>query len=377
MVTRNSLRAALGLALVSAVGVPIVLATSPAGAIDVVAVSGSAFGAEVDIRGDADESFGPAPSVTLPTTGGGPFNSTLNTGGDGVFLTTGALDVTTEGTDVGTSSGSATSVAEVSNVAFQNLIFDADQVVSECASGVDASVGQTTLTNASTLNGDLPTNPAPNTTLTVGDWTVVVNEQVAHESAIGLTSITVNAVRLTPGSGLDLSGDVIIGQVQCGAYRFDTDAPGNGGVPCPGLPSTSADGEIAGSGIGILNTTGDGQTAGVGLQPGQRASEFLSYRNGDTAPQDIVVRASHGSLSGEFKVKAFRNDRDITAKVFGLNGKRFRAIPDGEFTPAVRIQIRRVADPPVDGAIRVRVTGNYGSASVCADTVRMLGNVLD
>jgi hypothetical protein len=375
--TRNSRWPTLGLVLASVVAVPIVLGAGPAGAIDVVAVTGSAFGAQTDIHGQVDETFGPAPSVNLPTGGGGPFSATLASGGDPVFLSTGPLGVETEGTDVGTASGLATSVAQVSDVQVQNLIFDADQVVSECASSVNGSVGETTLTNAFTINGDLPTAPAPNTTVQVGDWTVVVNEQVVHESIFGLTSITVNAVHITPSSGLELNGDIIVGQVQCGAYRFDTDAPGNGGIPCPAIPSNAADGEIAGSGIGILNTTGDGQSAGVGLQPGQRASEFLSYRNGDSAPQDIVVRASHGSLSGEFKVKAFRDDRDITSKVFGVNGKRFRAVDSGDFTPAVRIQIRRVADPPVDAGIRVRVTGNYGSASACADTVRMLGNVLD
>src|SRR6266536_4863209 len=88
---------------------------APASA-DVTDVSGSgAFGESVNVTvlGAGSVTSGPTPSVTLPSGGGGPVTDSLaNVNLPGV-LTTGLLNVSTSGTNLGSHVGTSSSSAQV------------------------------------------------------------------------------------------------------------------------------------------------------------------------------------------------------------------------------------------------------------------------
>jgi hypothetical protein len=103
----------VALVLIAVFCVAIALAT-PASA-DVTDVSGSgAYGESVNVSVlTGSVTSGPAPSVTLPAGGGGPVTDSLvNVNLPGV-LTTGLLNVSTQGSNLGSHSGTSTSSAQV------------------------------------------------------------------------------------------------------------------------------------------------------------------------------------------------------------------------------------------------------------------------
>jgi hypothetical protein len=128
-------------------------------------------------------------------------------------------------------------------------------------------------------------------------------------------------------------------------------------------------------GTEVWNLTGEDQSVGVALGPGGVARFNVLYFNDDDAPRDVVVRGDlDGALpSPGFVIKVMRstNGKDVTDKVFGLTGLRFRDVSvfDDTAPLIVRIKLQPTAHP--DHFIQAFFTGNYDFASVCGDTLRI------
>jgi hypothetical protein len=199
------------------------VAASPAYA-DVTSVSGGAFGESVDVTTvlGVHVTSGPISTVTLPSGGGGPFTQSVLSVSVPNVLSTGVLNVSTQGT-LGASGGSSSS-ADVAGVSALGGALTATAIRSSCTVGPNSSSGSTTLVGA-TLGG-LPValNPAPNTTLTVpGVGSVTLNEQIPTGGA-GNYSLTVNAIHVHLAGPLG-NGDIIISQSRCGEAGPDVTIP--------------------------------------------------------------------------------------------------------------------------------------------------------
>ena len=207
----------------------------------VTSVSGSAYGyyLSVSLFGGPADTRGPAPSVTLPSSGGGPFTATSASAtaqvGPAIFFSSGSLQVSTQGTTgVG---GSATSSTDIMNVNSSGQeVFTASRVQSSCTASESGSSGSTTITNGvlrtsegnPNVSGDevyvnIPTNPAPNSAYngqneSVGDsFQYIFNEQTVNPDG----SLTVYAAhqRLL---GPTAVGDLYIGKAACGVTSAAT-----------------------------------------------------------------------------------------------------------------------------------------------------------
>jgi hypothetical protein len=233
---------------------------APASA-DVTDVSGSgAFGESVDVTvlGAGSVTSGPTPSVTLPAGGGGPVTDSLaNVNLPGV-LTTGLLNVSTAGTNVGSHVGTSTSSAQVAGATLLealapslggNPLLTADVISSQCTSNGDGSSGASNLVALEVAGNPVAVSPPPNTTIDVlGAITVTLNEQIVSDSP-GETSITVNAVHVRLNLDGVASGDVIISQSRCRAAGPDVlggpssaggpEGPGGAGEASPATPVTA------------------------------------------------------------------------------------------------------------------------------------------
>jgi hypothetical protein len=210
-------------AVVAAGGAMLAFAGSSSAAV--ATVSGGAFGEQVNatITDVGSITSGPTPTVTLPSSGGSFMQSAASAavGPAGLFLTSGALNVATEGTTG--ASGTVTSAASVANPnVLQTLT--ATSVASGCRSTEAGTTGSTTIAGgvlvqsaASTIQ--LPPNPAPNTSIdgvndgeggTGDQFTVILNQQSTTNGVL-----TVNAVNFVL-RGPTATGNVILGQTRCG-----------------------------------------------------------------------------------------------------------------------------------------------------------------
>jgi hypothetical protein len=221
---RSRLRVSkLTLACLSAVACSGALA-SPALA-EVTEVNGGAFGESVNVTppivGGAVTS-GPLPSVTLPTTGAQPpITQSVASVNVPNLLSTGILNVSTTGGNLGTHQGFATSTASVANVNALTGRVTAAAVASTCTANGDGASGSSTLTTASVLGLPVAVNPAPNTVIalpTIGS--VTLNEQVRPTNGAGDTSIIVRAIHIRLNGTLG-NGDIIIAESRCGARGPD------------------------------------------------------------------------------------------------------------------------------------------------------------
>ena len=225
---------------------------APASA-DVTDVSGSgAFGESVDVTvlGAGSVTSGPTPSVTLPSGGGGPVTDSLaNVNLPGV-LTTGLLNVSTAGTNVGSHVGTSTSSAQVVGATLLSALasslngsplLTADVISSQCTSNGDGSSGSSNLVGLSVAGSPISVSPPPNTTIDVlGAITVTLNEQIVNDSP-GEASITVNAVHVRLNLDGIATGDVILSQSRCRAAGPDVLGGGAGageGGPGAATPAT-------------------------------------------------------------------------------------------------------------------------------------------
>jgi hypothetical protein len=199
-----------GVSLVALAGLALAAAT-PAWADGTV--SGSAFGVSVNATvAGIHVTAGPAPTVTLPPTGGNLSQSLVSicAGTACSVLSAGILNAATQGSTTGSpTSASSASVATVNALAG---VVTADVIASNCTASTSGVSGSSTLTNAKVGGATVAVNPGPNTTLTVaGLATVILNEQITTAN-----SITVNAVHILLNLGL-ATGDIIIAQSHCDA----------------------------------------------------------------------------------------------------------------------------------------------------------------
>jgi hypothetical protein len=197
-----------GVSLVALAGLALAAAT-PAWADGTV--SGSAFGVSVNTTvAGIHVTAGPAPTVTLPPTGGNLSQSLVSicAGTACSVLSAGILNAATQGSTTGSPTSSASaSVATVNALAG---VVTADVIASSCTASSTGVSGSSTLTNAKVGGATVAVNPGPNTTLTVaGLATVILNEQITSAN-----TITVNAVHILLNLGL-ATGDIIIAQSHC------------------------------------------------------------------------------------------------------------------------------------------------------------------
>lgn len=224
------------------------IAMAAPAAADVTDVSGSgAYGESVNVSvlGAGTVTSGPTPTVTLPSGGGGPVTDSLaNVNLPGV-LTTGLLNVSTQGSNLGSHNGTSTSSAQVNGTTLLSALapslggdplLTADVISSQCTSNGDGSSGSSNLVGLEIAGNGGAVSPPPNTTIDVlGAISVTLNEQIVNNSP-GETSITVNAVHVRLNLDGVASGDVILSQSRCRAAGPDVlgGPPGGGGPGGPG-----------------------------------------------------------------------------------------------------------------------------------------------
>ena len=220
----------------------------------VTAVKGSAFGYHafnLTLFGGPQPPAGPAPTVTLPASGGNVTNSVASAsvtigGGAATLFSSGPITVASQGA-IGTS-GSVTSTADIQNInTSQSEAFTATNLSSTCTAGLTGATGSTTVTSGtlevdggfdSNRDGDytdpgehapvvvnLPATPAVNqafeghlhlstiATDPPDTFRYVFNERVVAADG----TLTVRALHAylgtTPASRL--KGDLILGEVVC------------------------------------------------------------------------------------------------------------------------------------------------------------------
>ncbi len=239
-------------ALVAVAALLIGVYVVPAGAADVTAVKGQAFGYHADnitLFGGPQPDTGPTPMVTLASdASNSPQPAAELTGlvqyGPATLFSSDAIIVSSLGT-LGPN-GSVSSSSDILNInkaitqpATGSEVFTADRVRSTCTADSNGTSGSVTITNGTLRTHSqatdhdegvvgVPTNPAPNTTIfghihlsaTQTDYfKFVFNEQVANPDG----SLTVNAVHeyfgvkdTGPDPGSILKGDLILGHTICG-----------------------------------------------------------------------------------------------------------------------------------------------------------------
>lgn len=174
--------------------------------------------------------FGPAPTVTLPPSGGGPFTDSLADVAVpvpppfeelGDFATVAALEVSTEGALGAT--GFAVASASALDADLGGL--EAELIESACEATAEGVTGSSTILELS-LGGetvDVPQDPESNTTLTAADIpnlgtgvTVILNEQQLVEDEAG-ERLVVTALRIVAVEGDQLAqGEVYASRSECG-----------------------------------------------------------------------------------------------------------------------------------------------------------------
>lgn len=281
------------LALGSLAGVGV----QPASA-QVTTVTGSAFGffSNISLFNATAAARGPAPTVTLPAGGSStPVTASAPSGsavyGPATVFTSGAINLSTQGTPAG---GTVTTSSDIANVNSSGQeAFTASRLQSTCTASSSGVTGSTTVTGGSVLtdNGDsdptnsipdhpavttpVPANPAPNTAiqghLHIGDstdtFTYVFNEQTV--SADG--TVTVNAVHQYL-HGPTAVGDLIVGQVVCGvkgtaATTTTTTVAGATTTTVAGATTTTSPATTTTANAATTTTTAAGGTTTTAVPP--------------------------------------------------------------------------------------------------------------
>jgi hypothetical protein len=181
-------------------------------------VGGGAFGTSVNVQpvvGPA-VTYGPAPSVTLPPTGGGPFTASLASLVFPGLVETKVQSVSTQGA-LGPS-GFATSSAQVATLSAAGGAVKASLISTSCRiDSAGNATGTTSFAGLTILGTSVAANPPPNTAVPLpGVGTLTLNEQTSTVGPGGLRSITVNGVHLHLAGTLG-NGDIIVSQSRCTA----------------------------------------------------------------------------------------------------------------------------------------------------------------
>lgn len=249
------------------------ISASPAHA-DVTSLGGGAYGERVSVNSVASARSGPRPSVSLPSSGGGPFSTNLAAASVTGLLSTGVLTVTTRGDRVVSHLRTATSSATVNNVNDGAGAVRASLVRSTCSSNGTSSTGSTTILGS---NLGVSASPAPNTVrrLPGGLGSVTFNEQIRTNSVGRTTSITVNAIHVRLDGGALGSGDITISQSRCQANGPDVLTAGSGGTGSrtAGAASAGSSGSAGASGSAGSSGSAPGSgSAGTGVGAARAAT---------------------------------------------------------------------------------------------------------
>ena len=252
-------RRIISLAALSAIAV---VAAPSAGAQTrtVTSVIGSADGlfVSVDVEFVAPEevaaqellTFGPEPSVTLPSTGGSVSDEVLDVDESvgPISLTAAVLTAATEGalgpdgfaTAETTVADLALGEPPVEEVGVQQLtdpILAAELISATCAADLAGVSGTTTLVGASVLGETLAVEPEPNTEIevevpgvaTVG---VTLNRQVQNpDGSLSVTALVLD-IAVNVVDALSVTGTVEIGPATCGVVE-GVEVPAEVVVPAP------------------------------------------------------------------------------------------------------------------------------------------------
>ncbi|HWF52788.1 MAG TPA: choice-of-anchor P family protein [Solirubrobacteraceae bacterium] len=171
-------------------------------------VGGGAFAIKANVSSFvAPVNVGPLASVTLPSTGGGPFTaSLLNTNVLGLVAVQ-AGNVSTQGD---TAAGTAASSANVANVSVAGIV-SAQVATSSCTATASSATGSSRVLGL--VVAGIPISVVdigPNTKISLPVGTVTINEQTTTP-----TGITVNAVDVQLNAFGLLTGNVTLAQSHC------------------------------------------------------------------------------------------------------------------------------------------------------------------
>jgi len=201
---------------VLAAGTALAVTAVSGASADSAAVDGGAYGAEVSatVLG-LKVSVGPAPQVTLPSSGSATaITQSLASISAGTLLSAGVLNVSTQGTP-GTDVQSSANVANVSVPS----VLGASAITANCDAASDGTLsGSTNLVDATVGGVAVAADPAPNTVIQLaGLATVTLNEQTETGAGTADPQISVNAIDITLLSGLSSigTGQIIIGHAEC------------------------------------------------------------------------------------------------------------------------------------------------------------------
>jgi hypothetical protein len=205
----------------------------------VTAVTGSATGIAASTTGVLAVNVAATPTVSLPSGGGGPLTDTVASVNAAPLLSTGELNVSTEGsTGAGGSVDSSASVDDTSLVGLLNAnLLTATAISSACTSDETGSTGSTTIAGLTALGNPITVTGSPNQTVNVaGLGTLFINEQTTTGSAPS-SSITVNALRVQLNIAGVVAGSITIAQSVCGVTGDGVGVPAGaiGGVLLAGL----------------------------------------------------------------------------------------------------------------------------------------------
>jgi hypothetical protein len=221
--TRGARRALVVLAAGAALAVTSVTGASA----DSATVDGGAYGAQVSVTtlGLLNVTVGPAPSVTLPSSGSSSaIVQTLATLTAPGLLSAGVLTASTQGVP----GGNVTSSANITNVSVPTVLA-ANAITASCEAASDGTLsGSADLADASVGGVAVAANPGPNTVIQLaGLATVTLNQQT--ETGVGTADpqITVNAIdiQLLPGLASLGTGQIIIGHAECSQEGSSVSTP--------------------------------------------------------------------------------------------------------------------------------------------------------
>jgi hypothetical protein len=259
----------------------------------VTSVSGSAFGLEsVGLI-----PISPLPSVTLPSTGGGPLTATAAPIVIPAVLTTGVLNVGTQGSGVGTITGNSSSESQVASVDLLAGALTIGAVTTTCSSSAAGSVGNVTIADLKIAGEttNIPTDVPPNTAITVpGVASVILNAETQVDKPGVETAVTVGGVVINL---LGPTETITIAGASCDAEGPAVDeAPSVFGIN-PNEGPTAGGTSVAITGSGFFNVRGVnfGTTAATSFTVVSPTEITAVSPPGAPGPVDVTVINGFGT----------------------------------------------------------------------------------
>jgi hypothetical protein len=216
----------LSAACVAAIASMAVFTSSALADVDKVLGHAEGLSAQINPAVGPDITLGPLAVVDMvsPPGGTGPFTDSVATANIPNVLSAGIINARTEGGNLGSHAGFATSSASVADLRVgpaTSPAITATLIASKCTSNGDGSTGSSTLTNVRVLGVLVAVNPAPNTVIPIpGVGSVTLNEQVRPTNGPGDTSIIVQAIHVRLNGVLG-TGDIVVAESRCRAKGPD------------------------------------------------------------------------------------------------------------------------------------------------------------